>query len=214
MFSSSATMTVSNIHINHIFQYLADHHIDSGDLLIALIQDPHQSGILASNASVILDKLIDQVSTRGVVIDWARNFTERAYVSEVVHLARKDSGFHFLASKATEEKLKEAEISEMAESMQTIAPSLWALFEQLLSADAKINDRRMRRRKATKGDKRMPPGADVEMEDATRREDEEDYSRFFETDMADLFDQADDIPEDAESQVEERFDALAKIVSD
>jgi hypothetical protein len=145
---------------------------------------------------------------------WAVQTAEAVCAREIVQLVNVKSGFHFLATKTECNQLKDAEMKKMVKKMEENAPNTWGFLSALLSADPKRTyGRKWLRRKVAATNKSGPVdnGGDVEMRQAADAdlENEEDDDNYF--DMA--LDEDEDKPENIEEQLEERSDAILRIVS-
>jgi len=67
---------------------------------------------------------------------WANNLIKRKYSQDIRDLADIESGWHFGALKASEKKLTDFRIEDMAEKMQELAPELWDLLGLMLTANS------------------------------------------------------------------------------
>ncbi|KAG6917690.1 hypothetical protein DXG01_001460 [Tephrocybe rancida] len=160
---------------------------------------------IRDNLSLILNGFLNHPATCNTMAAWASQIMAKTYAAEVLGLTHKNAGYHFVAYKTSEQKLHEADISDMAGNMLRLAPNLWELLDSLLSADPKLNTECTRRRKPAL-EKQKGRDGDVEMEDP-----DDKFWRNVETDGADIFNAADDPPENLESLAEERSNALIKI---
>lgn len=92
----------------------------------------------------ILDRLLEQFPKQHL-LHWAQRVTLNVLRDEVFLLTEKEAGLHFLPKQATEEKLRRYSISHLARTMQTLAPTLWHITDELLQADDVLNRDRIRR---------------------------------------------------------------------
>ena len=68
---------------------------------------------------------------------WASNLIKQKYSQDIRDLADIENGWHFGALKASEKKLADFRIEDMAEKMQELAPELWDLLGLMLTANSR-----------------------------------------------------------------------------
>ena len=67
---------------------------------------------------------------------WASNLIKQKYSPDIQDLADIENGWHFGTLKASEKKLADFRIEDMAEKMQQLAPELWDLLRMMLTANS------------------------------------------------------------------------------
>ncbi|KAF9054069.1 hypothetical protein BJ165DRAFT_1522641 [Panaeolus papilionaceus] len=114
----------------------------------------------------VLEMLNSSTMLSEKVIKWMMSKAESAYQSQLLHLTRKITGFHFVAKKITSVQLMEETIVEIGKRMEMHAPFLWSLFSSLLLSDPALAAQRAQGAiaQAQKGDMRQPDG-DISMMD-------------------------------------------------
>jgi len=188
-----------------------------GGLLTTHIFEDRQTTIsLAEDVVSILEIFNSASSTSKSTERWIFRVAETKYKAQVLTLTKKESGFHFLASKATTSQLMNTHIDSLGSDMKNIAPDLWRLLAELHAADPAANERRVdlahkRAGAITKPNQRSNDG-DISMMDAADGGDNESWEIIDSNDIH-LVDEEEDAPEDLSDHVKTQFDALVKIVS-
>lgn len=157
---------------------------------------------------------------RKSVIQWANQVTTSALQTKMSHLASKETGFHFLAKKITESKLKDFNIEEMAINMQHVGPAVWQLLSKLLEADPRMNYKRNWARKKAEASGKTHQKAshirhdkDIEMEDITLvKSQDSEYWDTYDCEEIPLVADNDDEPEGLSDQLQDQFQKLKTII--
>lgn len=95
----------------------------------------------------VLSDLASTECTTAATEDWIFRTSGLAYAEEIKSLSKRDSGLHFNAANATEESLQDVTVQRLSGKMKKLAPRLWALFDNLMSADPDVAYQRDRKRK-------------------------------------------------------------------
>jgi hypothetical protein len=90
---------------------------------------------LVRNSKNILEAFLEHPQSSETTFIWANNIMKRKYAEDIRDLADKDNRWHFGASHATESKLRNFRVEDMARKMQHMAPELWDLLGVILSAN-------------------------------------------------------------------------------
>lgn len=144
------------------------------DLIITLLQDDVYQSYdttrdIVESVPKLINVFLEQASTKDMAIKAVLRFSMERYTTELMALTHPNAGFHFAATKTTETRLDGTQLTEMATEMGTIAPSLWNLLDNLLSADHAIEyQRQWKRKKATAAAKRH--NSKLEDEDITMQD--------------------------------------------
>ena len=120
---------------------------------------------LIAHSTHILDAFLSHPKSSKSAWDWANNFFKQNYAASIRELADKDNGWHFNALHASQYKLQEFQVEDMAKNMQQLAPELWDMLGLMLSA----NRREMRHARSFDRD------ADQVMKAAEDDNDDEEY---------------------------------------
>ena len=126
--------------IHELLNLFSDLGISPVDLIITLLKDKaykdHDTmrGVV-ERVPKLIDVLLKQINTRGAAMNHILQVSTERYTTELTVLTRDDAGFHFTAAKITEMRLEAVQLTEMATRMKSLAPSLWILLDNLLSAD-------------------------------------------------------------------------------
>ena len=150
--------------------------------------------------------------------NWVISQAMKIYKKEMTNLTSKESGFHFLTAKMTQDQLQNFDVEDFMTWIMVIAPELWKLMETLHAANSRINHQRAWTQKRSKKvcdgkeerQKRKGPEGDIEMADVqleTAWELDDEVNEF------ELVGEEDDEPEDIQEQATTRFETLARIVS-
>jgi len=158
--------------------------------------------------SECLAALASAQATKAETTQWALSTARETYRSQMATLSHKDSGFHFVVKKISEERLKGFSIDTMASEMEKLAPDLWELFRVLLSADPRRSYKKAWARRQ------------AEPSENTGCSREHERREFAEVELGDLdddewvnMDRDEDEPEDIQELKEEQFNALISIVT-
>jgi hypothetical protein len=90
---------------------------------------------LVAHSTLVMDAFLSHPGSSKSMWDWANNIVKRKYAAAIQDLADKDNGWHFGALHASESKLQEFQIENMATRMQQLAPELWDMLGLMLSAN-------------------------------------------------------------------------------
>ena len=184
------------------------------DLLLFLLQNPtlHSQATMSAhdNTCLILQLLLREQGTEGMMADWAVSAVKDVCTREIVQLANRKAGFHFLVQKTQYKQLKDTEIHNMADKMERAAPMVWNLVDVLLSADPKrVYQCEWTQKKAKRqweNNTTMSSSREVEGDS-----DEEDYFQYF--NEIPLMNENEDEPEDLKQQAVECHNTILEIVS-
>jgi hypothetical protein len=98
---------------------------------------------LLGNSSNIFATFLKHPKSSNKTWAWASNLIKQKYSQDFWDLADIESGWHFSALKASEKKLTDFRIEDMAEKMQELAPELWDLLGLMLTANSRGAWRKM-----------------------------------------------------------------------
>jgi len=215
---------MSNIKVEHSFLFFAFQrsNITVEGFVQILLTTPEYCNdpltiSLAKNVPEILGTFRTANPTRAASEKWVCATSTDIYQEQMAKLTRKETGFHFLAKKMTEERLTAFDVDDLALRMQSAAPDLWHLTKTLLSANIDLNKRRSERQKdsVTKAAIQKREDGDIEMGDLSR-----DWWLWSDADWEDfasketpLFEADEDPPEDMLEHEERKDGALIVIVS-
>jgi hypothetical protein len=79
---------------------------------------------LESNLTKLLDLLHKHFSFHTPLMQWAFRISTETYVSELLHLSNKESGFHFPVKNITEQRLRDLDMDDAAATLKRSAPHL------------------------------------------------------------------------------------------
>jgi hypothetical protein len=141
--SASISCTLEKLdRLQVALESLETHNVTISQLVLSLLQDPmlqNQVAVdnLVSHTTEILAALEVHPRTSKETLKWASNLMKAWYASSIRELTRKEHGWHFSALQASAKQLEDFQIEDMAEKMQTLAPELWDMLGEVLSADRK-----------------------------------------------------------------------------
>ena len=193
--------------------------IESFVIMAISMESPLSSSFLDRGIETLLDGLLQNDLSSATMSNWVISQAVKIYQKEMSNLTSKESGFHFLTAKMTQEQLQGFDVEDFMRRIMVIAPELWKLMETLHAANSRINHQRAWTQKRSKkmcdgkgeeGQKRKGPEGDIEMADVqveTVWEPDDEANEF------ELVGEEDDEPEDMQEQATTRFEALARIVS-
>ena len=168
---------------------------------------------LFDDGDVILSLFKSLNGTSALTTRWVYRVAKETYRTQMHELTKKENGFHFLASKTTEDQLTRSTIEALSTQMQNCAPDLWQLVAELLMADPTANLMREQHalKKARAGKLvNEPNDGDITMSDATA----EDADReFLDSNDIPLVEEGDNAPDDLQEHVAKQFGSLIMIVS-
>lgn len=168
---------------------------------------------LSDDGDAILNLFKSSNGTSALTTRWVYRVAKETYRTQMHELTKKENGFHFLASKTTEDQLTWSTIEALSTQMQNCAPDLWQLVAELLMADPTANLMREQRalKKARAGKLvNEPNDGDITMSDAAA---EDDDREFLDSNDIPLVEEGDDAPDDLQEHVAKQFGALIMIVS-
>ncbi|KAJ8519093.1 hypothetical protein ONZ45_g3922 [Pleurotus djamor] len=121
-----------------------------------LLNDDGEARELLDNLAEPLLKVMEGRVAQAKLVAWAGPYMLRTYKEEVSGISSQRAGFHFGASKTTEEKIRGYQLGEAIQQVSNGAPQLWNLLSTLLSSDEEVVSqrktlaRRRRRKRAKK----------------------------------------------------------------
>jgi hypothetical protein len=92
-----------------------------------------------SSHSVDLCNLLKKAADKETT-DWATNLAQERYTKEVQNMVEESPEWRFSALHASSRKVEEFKIDDMAKKIENMAPALWNLLGDLLSAKKKKQD--------------------------------------------------------------------------
>ncbi|KAJ8503630.1 hypothetical protein ONZ45_g10687 [Pleurotus djamor] len=122
-----------------------------------LLSDDGEAKELFDNLAEPLMELMERRVARAKLVAWAGPYMLKTYKEEVSVVSSQRAGFHFGASKATEEKIRDYQLDNAIQQVSSGAPLLWELLSTLLSSDEEVVRQRKvmaRRRKKKRAKKR------------------------------------------------------------
>ncbi|THH23062.1 hypothetical protein EUX98_g8114 [Antrodiella citrinella] len=146
-----------------------------GEFIIYLISDP----ALKDHSTLFSlvqqwPELLQYALDSPTLYNSTRTFVSDAFTAtltlEVAQLASRNSGWHFSARNASAEQINAFSIEDMANKMETEAPTVWTLFGQLLASDPVLADRRKQYL-----DVGLPLATHVQGEPTEERDEEAEY---------------------------------------
>ena len=141
--------------IHQLLDAFSNFNVSPVDFVIALLQDEGYKSYdarrdIVESVPKLIDVFLEQIGTQDMIIKAILHVLTERYTTELTALTCPDAGFHFAAKKTTKTHLDDAQLTEMAIKMSTLAPSLWILLDNLLSADRAIEyQRQWKRKKST-----------------------------------------------------------------
>ena len=147
-------MAMSPIH--QLLNAFSEFNVSPVNFIITLLQDETYKSHDATRDIVesipkLIEVFLEQASTWYMAVKAILHISMEKYTTELVALTHSGAGFHFVVTKTTETRLDGAQLLVMAKKMETLAPSLWILLDNLLSADSAIKyQRQWKHKKATK----------------------------------------------------------------
>jgi len=168
---------------------------------------------LSDDGDTILSLFQSSNGTSALTTQWVSRVAKETYTTQMWELTKKENGFHFLASKTTEDQLTWSTVEALSMQMQKCAPDLWQLFAELLMADPTANlmheQHALKKAGAGKSNHETNDG-DIMMSDAAA----EDADReFLDYNDIPLLEEGDDAPDDLQEHIAKQFGALVMIVS-
>lgn len=110
------------------------------DIVDSVLQSNHNP---ISIFKEIIQRYLDHETWGTEARAWVIQLAREQYGSQLGVLASKSSGWHFSALKAKACKIEDLEVETMLRGMQQIAPDLCSLISELMSADKKLDTRRI-----------------------------------------------------------------------
>jgi hypothetical protein len=141
--SASTSRTLERLdQLQAALESLETHNVTISQLVLSLLRDPrlhNQVAVdnLVSHTTEILTALEVHPHTSKETLKWASNLMKARYASSIRELTRKEHGWHFSALRASAKQLEDFRIEDMAEKMRNLAPELWDMLGEVLSADRK-----------------------------------------------------------------------------
>ncbi|KAF6751555.1 hypothetical protein DFP72DRAFT_476640 [Ephemerocybe angulata] len=169
----------------------------------------------ASSLPGVLDNLNNSELTRRATLDWVFKTSTEIHAKEVAELSKEAAGFHFNASNATEDALKEVSVRRLSAAMNTLAPRTCELLGRLLAANDDVvqhRDKKRRQRAEDGGSKKRRRsthrrGVDVEAEDIQVDDGDEEWvneeGESRRTASVDLQEESDDENEERQRKIAE-----------
>jgi hypothetical protein len=168
--------------IHQLLDAFSKFNVSPVNFIITLLQDEayqcyDATRDIAESIPKLIDVFLEQASTHDMVVKAILHISTERYTTELTALTHSNAGFHFVATKMTETQLDGAQLAEMATKMGTLAPSLWILLDNLLSADRAIEYQRQWKRKkaaalAAKKHRSKLEDEDIAMQDVSAIESE------------------------------------------
>jgi hypothetical protein len=93
---------------------------------------------LVAHSPDILTAFLRHPSKEDAFINSAHRLVREQYITDIRKMSSEDAGWHFGASSTTTKQLEDFSIEEMAQEMETSAPTLWNLLGGLLGEDRKL----------------------------------------------------------------------------
>lgn len=90
---------------------------------------------LVSHTQEILSVFQDSPASSKFTMEWAGEVMQKTYGKSTRDMSHKTNGWHFGALRASEAKLTDFRIEDMAKKMKAMAPELWAMLGLMLSAN-------------------------------------------------------------------------------
>ncbi len=154
------TMSLSAAQRADVSAMLHSMDITATNLFATLLTTEPMYGNLAVDGLALLAAMNDDAGSRPESVqNWMRDWFQKTCCEEIRTLARADAGLHFDAKHATQEQLEDFDLSHLVETYRTTAPTVWALFQGLLDADAERLETRRRWRRKRKAKKKRERGA-------------------------------------------------------
>jgi hypothetical protein len=88
---------------------------------------------LLHNSRSLLSAFLEHLQSSNDAWKWASFVVKQKYSQSIRDLAEKDTGWHFGVMHASERKLLDFQIEDMAIKMQQLVPDLWDMLGLLLS---------------------------------------------------------------------------------
>ena len=88
---------------------------------------------LIAHLTHILDAFLSHPKLSQSTWDWANHIVKQRYATAIRDLADKDNGWHFGALHASESRLQEFQVENMASQMKQLAPELWDMLGLMLT---------------------------------------------------------------------------------
>ncbi|KAF7973123.1 hypothetical protein HWV62_16158 [Athelia sp. TMB] len=119
---------------------LEDWNVTASQVILTLLKDEglQEHALtqdLVSHTQEIMSAFRDNPASSRSAMDWAAGVIQNTYAQSIREMAHISNGWHFGAFRASEAKLKDFRIEDMAEKMKKMAPELWAMLGLMLSAN-------------------------------------------------------------------------------
>lgn len=119
---------------------LEDWNVTASQVILTLLKDEglQEHALtqdLLSHTQEIMSAFRDNPVSSRSAMDWAAGVMQNTYAQSIREMAHISNGWHFGAFRASEAKLKDFRIEDMAEKMKKMAPELWAMLGLMLSAN-------------------------------------------------------------------------------
>ena len=116
--------------LQNVLQCFTDVDMTAYTFLTLLLNEPTYNDHpctkdLLENSSNLFATFLRHPKSSDKTWAWASNLIKQKYSQDIRDLAGIESGWHFDARKASEKKLTDFRIEDMAEKMQELAPELW-----------------------------------------------------------------------------------------
>ena len=170
---------LSQKQVSSILSSLTWNGMTAGEFIVALLQNhtfyPEAIENICIHAPRVLDMFTDIPGAREAVTGNAMLIMQDVCTHKIMQLTKKDTGFQFRACHIQESQLVEADIDEMATKMEGVAPTIWNMLNNFLSANAYINcQREFQRQGAGKQTSKVSAGnEDIEMDAPSNDEEDE-----------------------------------------
>jgi hypothetical protein len=126
--------------LQKVFQCFTDVDITAYTFLTLLLNEPtynnHPCTKDLRNSSNLFATFLTHPKSSDRTWAWASNLIKLKYSQDIQDLADIENRWHFGTLKASEKKLADFHIKDMAEKMQEVAPELWDLLGMMLAANS------------------------------------------------------------------------------